>query len=125
MSSADGSSLAAFFCATSMMLLPASMAASSALIDFGLPTNRGITMWGNTTTSRSGRSGSTVGSKGSKAVDIYLILTAGCRGNGDNPHQFKRESDRRHGQFDSSTARSRPGANRGGLLPGTCAGATT
>src|SRR5258705_9938463 len=94
MSSADGSSLAAFFCATSMMLLPASMAASSALIDFGLPTNRGITMWGNTTTSRSGRSGSTVGSKGSKAVDIYLILTAGCRGNGDNPHQFKKNAAR-------------------------------
>ena len=57
MSSAAGSSLAADFCATSRMLLPASIAVSSALIDFGRPTNSGITMCGKTTTSRSGSSG--------------------------------------------------------------------
>src|SRR5215467_3803261 len=56
-SSAPGSSLAADFCATSRMLLPASMAISIALIDFGRPTKSGITMCGNTTTSRSGSSG--------------------------------------------------------------------
>ncbi len=55
MSSAPGSSLAADFWATSRMLLPASIAVSRALIDFGRPTNSGITMWGNTTTSRSGK----------------------------------------------------------------------
>src|SRR5438309_11467694 len=38
------------------MLLPASMAISIALIDFGRPTNSGMTMCGNTTTSRSGSS---------------------------------------------------------------------
>src|SRR2546421_2404191 len=56
-SSAVGSSLAADFCATSKMLLPASMAISIALIDFGRPTKSGMTMCGNTTTSRSGSSG--------------------------------------------------------------------
>ena len=49
---------AAAFCATSMMLRPASIAASSALMDLGRPTNSGMTMCGNTTTSRSGSSGS-------------------------------------------------------------------
>ncbi len=57
MSSGTGSSLAADFCATSRMFLPASMAVSSALIDLGRPTNSGITMCGNTTTSRKGNSG--------------------------------------------------------------------
>ena len=57
MSSAFGSSSSACFCATSMMRLSASIAASSALIDFWRPTNSGITMCGNTTTSRSGSSG--------------------------------------------------------------------
>jgi hypothetical protein len=38
---ADGSSSAALFCATSRMCLPASIATSSALIDFGRPTNSG------------------------------------------------------------------------------------
>src|SRR5580700_4072534 len=104
MSSADGSSLAAFFCATSMMLLPASIAASSALIDLGLPTNNGITMWGNTTTSRNGKSGSTVGSKGSRVVDMWAILTAQCRGNGDNPGRFKPNPASHPGQFDSNTS---------------------
>src|SRR5712664_2793278 len=56
-SSAVGSSLAADFCATSRMLLPASMAISMALIDFGRPTKSGMTMCGKTTTSRSGSSG--------------------------------------------------------------------
>jgi hypothetical protein len=40
------------------MCLPESIATSSALIDFGRPTNSGITMCGNTTTSRNGSSGS-------------------------------------------------------------------
>src|SRR6266540_2226413 len=56
-SSPVGSSLAADFCATSRMLLPASMAISIALIDFGRPTKSGMTMCGNTTTSRRGSSG--------------------------------------------------------------------
>src|SRR2546425_10061630 len=115
MSSAEGSSLAAFFCATSMMLLPASMAASSALIDFGLPTNKGMTMCGNTTTSRNGRSGSTVGSNGNKAVDIWAILTAQCRANGDNPRQFKKESA---GAYGRSTLARHPDVNRPGGLGG-------
>ena len=63
-SSAPGSSLAACFCATSRMCLPASIAMSSALIDFGRPTNSGMTMCGNTTTSRSGSSGSAERSAG-------------------------------------------------------------
>src|SRR2546429_4102724 len=70
MSSALGSSLAAFFCATSMMLLPPSMAASSALMDFGRPTNSGITMCGKTTTSRSGSRGRTVRTDGNRFVDM-------------------------------------------------------
>ncbi len=57
MSPGPGSSLAADFCATSRIDFPASIAVSIALIDFGRPTNSGITMWGNTTTSRSGSSG--------------------------------------------------------------------
>ncbi len=56
-SSGEGSSFAADFWATSRMLLPASIAVSSALIDFGRPTNKGMTMCGNTTTSRNGSSG--------------------------------------------------------------------
>src|ERR1700712_5426455 len=72
MSSADGSSLAAAFWAASMMLLPCSMAASSALIDFGRPTNSGITICGKTTTSRNGSSGSFVG-----AVTVEVVVMAG------------------------------------------------
>src|SRR5215470_10631858 len=45
------------------MCLPESIATSSALIDLGRPTNSGITMCGNTTTSRNGRSGSSVTSE--------------------------------------------------------------
>ena len=56
-SSTVGSSLAAAFCATKTMLLPISMADSKALIDFERPTNNGITMCGNTTTSRKGSNG--------------------------------------------------------------------
>ncbi|OIQ72054.1 hypothetical protein GALL_463250 [mine drainage metagenome] len=52
-----GSSLAAAFCATSMMRRSAAMATSSDLMLLGLPTNSGMTMCGNTTTSRSGNSG--------------------------------------------------------------------
>ena len=64
MSSARGSSLPAAFWATSMIWRPASIAASKALMDLGRPTNSGITMCGNTTTSRSGSSGSVIGSEG-------------------------------------------------------------
>src|SRR5688572_5222132 len=46
------------------MLFPDSIAASSALIDFGRPTNSGMTMCGKTTTSRKGSSGSVVTSGG-------------------------------------------------------------
>ena len=65
MSVTSGSSLAAAFCATSMMRRSDSIAASSALMLLGRPTNRGITMWGNTTTSRRGRSGRSIGLAGS------------------------------------------------------------
>ncbi len=41
-----GSSRSAFFCATSRMRLPATIALSSATIDFSRPTNSGMTMWG-------------------------------------------------------------------------------
>src|SRR5438067_1512295 len=73
MSAAEGSSLAAAFCAASMMLLPCSIAASSALIDLGRPTNRGITICGNTTTSRKGSRGSVVCSVNLDVVMAYLI----------------------------------------------------
>ena len=64
MSSGLGSSLPAAFWATSMIWRPASIATSSALIDFGRPTNSGMTMCGKTTTSRSGSSGSVIFSAG-------------------------------------------------------------
>ena len=57
MSCGPGSSLAAERWATSRIDFPASIAVSIALIDFGRPTKSGITMCGNTTTSRSGSSG--------------------------------------------------------------------
>ena len=56
-SPAAGSSVSADFCATNRMRLSASMAFSSARIDLSRPTNSGITMCGNTTTSRSGNTG--------------------------------------------------------------------
>ncbi len=61
MSSVEGSSLAATFWATSMIRRSASMADSRALMLLGRPTNRGITMCGNTTTSRRGNSGRSTG----------------------------------------------------------------
>jgi hypothetical protein len=71
MSSATGSSFAADFCATSRILLPASIAISIALMDFGRPTNSGITMCGNTTTSRNGSKGYWVTSEEiSSALDM-------------------------------------------------------
>jgi hypothetical protein len=48
------------------------MAASRALIDFGRPTNNGITICGKTTTSRNGSSGSWVG-----AVTVEVVVMAG------------------------------------------------
>src|SRR5687767_16035845 len=75
-SSGAGSSLAADFCATSTMLFPDSIAASSALIDFGRPTKSGITMCGKTTTSRSGSSGScvaaVVGDSSGRDIEVHL-----------------------------------------------------
>ena len=63
-SSGVGSSFPADFWAASMMLLPASIAASSARIERGRPTNSGITIWGNTTTSRNGNRGKLIASAG-------------------------------------------------------------
>src|SRR5262245_57605720 len=74
MSSGIGSSLAADFCATRRMLLPASMAISIALIDFGRPTKSGITMCGKTTTSLRGSSGNWTGMAESSLADIVLPL---------------------------------------------------
>ena len=73
----EGSSLAADFCATSMMLLPASIAVSSALMDLGRPTNRGITMCGNTTTSRNGNSGN--GWSGSEMMFRFVTWRVSLR----------------------------------------------
>ena len=56
-SSPSGSSLLADLCATSKICLLPSEAISSALTDFGRPTNKGITKCGYTTTSRKGNSG--------------------------------------------------------------------
>ena len=56
-SSAPGSSVSADFCATSRMRLSDSIAWSRARMDLSRPTNSGITMCGNTTTSRSGSTG--------------------------------------------------------------------
>src|SRR5690606_31413302 len=61
-SSAPGSSVSAERWATSTIRLSASIACSSARMDFSRPTNSGITMCGNTTTSRSGRTGRTADS---------------------------------------------------------------
>src|SRR5260221_7695071 len=73
-SSAAGSSFAADFCATNRMLLPASIAISIALIDFGRPTKSGITMCGNTTTSRDGSRGYSFG-----AYTISAAMGLLCR----------------------------------------------
>ncbi|EHP40270.1 hypothetical protein OR16_26823 [Cupriavidus basilensis OR16] len=67
------------FWATSMMLLPASIAVSSALMDFGRPTNSGITMCGNTTTSRSGNSGKRIGSAGRSCVPDIIFPSQSFR----------------------------------------------
>src|SRR5690606_26532563 len=57
-SPAPGSSVSADRCATSRICLSPSMARSRAWMDLSRPTNNGMTMCGNTTTSRSGRTGS-------------------------------------------------------------------
>src|SRR3989441_6440248 len=57
------------------MCLPASIATSSALIDFGRPTNSGMTMCGNTTTSRSGSSGYWFGAVG--AISLAMAFPEG------------------------------------------------
>ena len=48
----SGSSTSAFFCVIRTISLDESIALFKAIIDFSLPTNNGITMLGNTTTSR-------------------------------------------------------------------------
>ena len=58
MSSAVGSSCAAFFCATRRICLSSFITASSARTDFSRPTNSGTIMCGNTTMSRSGSTAS-------------------------------------------------------------------
>jgi hypothetical protein len=82
-----GSSLAAAFCATSMMRRSDSIAVSRALMLLGRPTNSGMTMWGNTTTSRSGSSGRSMGVVG-RGVDpdigILFSLSAIWLLAGDN-----------------------------------------
>ncbi len=55
-----GSSTSAAFCATSRICLSRRMASSSARMDLSRPTNSGMTMWGYTTTSRSGSTGTRV-----------------------------------------------------------------
>ena len=62
---ASGSSLAAVFCATSIMRRSVSMALSSALMLLGRPTKSGMTMCGKTTTSRNGNIGRSSNSEGS------------------------------------------------------------
>src|SRR3954464_3060612 len=98
MSDAEGSSFAAAFCAASMMLLPCSMAASSALMDFGRPTNSGITICGNTTTSRNGNSGSWVCS-----VEIVVVMASlidkrvndvGANGQNTSPDSNKNQPEK-------------------------------
>src|SRR5437588_2413543 len=74
MSCGVGSSLAADFCATSRIDFPASIAVSIALMDFGRPTNSGITMCGNTTTSRRGSSGYWTISAGGAVSGIWIDL---------------------------------------------------
>src|SRR5262245_10145840 len=76
MSPGPGSSFAADFCATSRIDFPASIAVSIALIDLGRPTNSGITMWGNTTTSRRGSSGYWRISDGAGVSDISFNLSS-------------------------------------------------
>src|SRR5438477_6908170 len=78
MSCGPGSSLAADFWATSRIDLPASIAVSIALIDFGRPTKSGITMCGNTTTSRRGKSGYwTMSEGGWSGWDIRASVAGG------------------------------------------------
>jgi hypothetical protein len=71
------------------MLLPCSIAASNALIDFGRPTNSGITMWGKTTTSRKGNNGNWVCSVKLDVVMASLIKKpvndVGARGENTSP----------------------------------------
>src|SRR5580765_1603516 len=92
-SSAPGSSLAADFWATSRMLLPASMAISIALIDLGRPTKRGMTMCGNTTTSRSGSSGYWLGAETVSSAMGFLCrgvssyIGAGCPASSRTPFE--------------------------------------
>ena len=74
-SDTEGSSLAAAFWATNMMRRSASMANSNALMLLGLPTKRGITIWGNTTTSRKGNSGRSRGVAGRGVCPDMEILS--------------------------------------------------
>ncbi|EKD97715.1 MAG: hypothetical protein ACD_23C00757G0001, partial [uncultured bacterium] len=77
-SSTEGSSFAAAFCATSMMRRSDSIANSSALMLLGRPTKSGMTMWGNTTTSRRGNSGRSMGVAGRGVCPDMEILKVLC-----------------------------------------------
>ena len=88
MSATEGSSLAAAFWATSMMRRSASMAISRALMLLGRPTKSGITMWGNTTTSRKGNSGRSRGVAGRGVCPDMEILKVLC-GSGSTCGDFQ------------------------------------
>src|SRR5215468_6917848 len=111
MSSGAGSSFAADFCATSRMLFPASMAISIALMDFGRPTKSGMTMWGKTTTSRSGRSGNWTGILVSSVVAVMgsLIGETSYRESGGGPPGFKAPAPARRRRCDELQGSMRPG----------------
>ena len=66
-SDASGSSLSADFCATKNIFLSPLFAFSIAAIYLSLPTNKGITKWGYTTTSLKG-------SIGNICVIIFFII---------------------------------------------------
>src|SRR6266404_5424298 len=80
------------------MLLPVSIAVSSALIDLGRPTNKGMTMCGNTTTSRRGNNGScTIFDSCSVEVDMWFHLNSRYRNIvGARPREFKQRRRTRY-----------------------------
>jgi hypothetical protein len=75
-----GSSTSACFCATRRICLPARMAWSSARMDFSRPTNKGMTMCGYTTTSRSGSTGMAAAvTAAGTASGVSVLTLVSCR----------------------------------------------
>ncbi len=105
MSAAVGSSLEAVFWATSMMRRSPSMASSSALMLLARPTNSGITMWGNTTTSRSGSSARSRGVEGKGVCPDMGILGLSAE---DGPHTGVFQPCGPKGFRDAGTCAARP-----------------